>query len=93
MYSNSGFSGGSVGVSVCQGCGRTIQKDYLYCPWCGYSKVSENKTSEDSLDAMFTKFAQLKKDSRRKQLSAMEQKLDDMDKELSVLVLSAEMHK
>ena len=53
----------------------------------------KNKTSEDSLDAMFTKFAQLKKDSRRKQLSAMEQKLDDMDKELSVLVLSAEMHK
>ena len=83
MYSNS--------VSVCQGCGRTIQKDFLYCPWCGFSKVSEAK--EDSLDVLFNKFAQLKKDSRRKQLSAMEQKLDDMEKELSVLELSAEMHK
>ena len=79
MYSNS--------VSVCQGCGRTIQKDFLYCPWCGFSKVSEAK--EDSLDVLFNKFAQLKKDSRRKQLSAMEQKLDDMEKELRGRRLSA----
>ena len=78
-------------ISVCQGCGRTIQKDFLYCPWCGFSKVSESK--EDSLDVLFNKFAQLKKDSRRKQLCDMEKKLDDMERELSVLVLSAEMHK
>lgn len=78
-------------ISVCQGCGRTIQKDFLYCPWCGFSKMSESKT--DSLDVLFNKFAQMKKDSRRKHLCDMEKKLDDMEKELSVLVLSAEMHK
>ncbi|MCR4733905.1 MAG: zinc ribbon domain-containing protein [Treponema sp.] len=78
-------------ISVCQGCGRTIQKDFLYCPWCGFSRVTEDKNN--SLDILFDKFVQLKKESRRQHLYDMEQKLDDMEKELSVLELSAEMHK
>ncbi len=78
-------------ISVCQGCGRTIQKDFLYCPWCGFSRVSENKG--DSLDDLLNKFAQCKKDSKRQHLCDLERQLDDMEKELSVLVLSAEMHK
>ena len=79
-------------IAVCKGCGRTIQKDFLYCPWCGFSKVSDS-VKDDSLEAMFDKFTQLKKDSKRRRLSEMEEKLDSLEKELYVLELSAEMHK
>lgn len=24
-------------VTVCSGCGKTVSKDYFYCPWCGIS--------------------------------------------------------
>lgn len=26
---------------VCCKCGRTIQNDFVYCPWCGVSQVAE----------------------------------------------------
>lgn len=26
---------------VCCKCGRTIQNDYVYCPWCGVSQLAE----------------------------------------------------
>ena len=76
--------------SVCKGCGRTIQSEFLYCPWCGYSRVSE---PEDSLDVLFNRFRENRKDERRKQLHALERQLDDLKQELDVRVLSAEMHK
>ena len=77
-------------ISVCKGCGRTLNKDYLYCPWCGYSRVSHD---EESLDVLFNQFEENRKDVRRKQLHEMERQLEDLEQELSVLVLSAEMHK
>ncbi|MCQ2583077.1 MAG: zinc ribbon domain-containing protein [Treponema sp.] len=76
--------------AICSGCGRTIENNFLYCPWCGHSRIVKN---DDSLDLMFNKLAESKKASRRNQLYQMEQELDNMEQELSVLVLSAEMHK
>ena len=76
--------------AVCTGCGRTIQSDFLYCPWCGYSRVS---CEEESLDVLFNRFKENRKDKRRKQLDELEKQLDDLKQELDVLVLSAEMHK
>ena len=36
-------------VSVCKGCGRTIESKFVYCPWCGQSKVSyENQDSMET---------------------------------------------
>lgn len=26
---------------VCCKCGRTIQNDFVYCPWCGVSQLAE----------------------------------------------------
>lgn len=26
---------------VCCKCGRTIQNDFVYCPWCGVSQIAE----------------------------------------------------
>ncbi|MCQ2592738.1 MAG: zinc ribbon domain-containing protein [Treponema sp.] len=78
-------------VSVCKGCGRTIESKFLYCPWCGFSRVSHDE--DDTLDVLFNKFEELQRDSRRQHLQEMENQLDVLEQELTVLALSAEMHK
>lgn len=77
-------------MCVCKGCGRSIQSEFLYCPWCGFSRVSRE---EETLDVLFNKYKQLQKISRRKQLQDMEMELESLEEELSVLVLSSEMSK
>ena len=68
-----------------------IEKKFLFCPWCGYSRVSHE--DEESLEMLFSQFEENQKDNRRKQLYEMERQLDNLEQELSCLVLSAEMHK
>ena len=77
-------------ICVCKGCGRTLEKKFLYCPWCGTSRVSHD---EESLDMLFTQYEENRTEVRRKQLYEMERELDDLEEELSVYVLSAQMHK
>ncbi|MBP3709526.1 MAG: hypothetical protein J6I73_03860 [Treponema sp.] len=78
-------------VTVCRGCGRTIENDFIYCPWCGYSRVASDDSA--SLEAVFNQLEQLQNDSRNAHISEMEKQLDDLVAELDTIVLSAEMHK
>lgn len=78
-------------VTVCRGCGRTIENDFIYCPWCGYSRVASDDSA--SLDAVFSQLEHLQTDSRIQQINSMEKQLDDLEHELDTLVLSTEMHK
>ena len=25
--------------TICCGCGRTIERDFIYCPWCGHLRI------------------------------------------------------
>ena len=77
-------------ICVCKGCGRTLEKKFLDCPWCGTSRVAND---EESLDVLFNQYEENRKEVRRKQLYEMERELDDLEEELSVYVLSAQMHK
>lgn len=78
-------------VTVCRGCGRTIESEFIYCPWCGYSRVA----ADDSLplEAVFNKLEQMQNDSRNAHISEMQEQLADLESELDTLVLCAEMHK
>jgi hypothetical protein len=78
-------------VTVCRGCGRTIDNDFIYCPWCGYSRVAADDNA--SLDTVFNQLEHLQADSRNQQISEMERQLDELEHELDTLVLSSEMHK
>ena len=78
-------------VTVCRGCGRTIDNNFIYCPWCGYSRVASDDSA--SLEAVFNQLEQLQNDSRNRQISEMEKQLDDLVHELDTIVLSAELHK
>ena len=36
--------------TICCGCGRTIERDFIYCPWCGHLRVKiESKEYVDSM--------------------------------------------
>ena len=78
-------------VCVCKECGRTIEEQFIYCPWCGVSRLAVNSAAV--LDSVFQQLEEKQMDDRTKRLHKMESKLQELEKDLDVLVLSAEMHK
>ena len=79
-------------VCICSGCGRTIEKEFIYCPWCGLSKVSV--TSEiDKMEEIFNKLEELQINNRSERIKKIGSRLETLEKELDALVLCAEMHK
>ena len=71
-------------IHICHGCGRTVDSSFLYCPWCGFSRLNNRET--DSLDEVFRQLETV-------QLEKMYSQLEELEKELDILVLSTEMHK
>ncbi|MGN0739772.1 MAG: hypothetical protein ACI4LX_06335 [Treponema sp.] len=79
-------------VCICSGCGRTIEKEFIYCPWCGQSKVSV--TSEnDKMEEIFNRLEELQMNNRSERIKKIGSRLETLEKELDALVLCAEMHK
>lgn len=79
-------------VCVCKECGRTIEKEFIYCPWCGTSRIGVTDNQE-VLDSVFTQLEEKQADDRNRRLRKLETQLEELEKDLDVLVLSAEMHK
>ncbi|MCH5288795.1 MAG: hypothetical protein J1E32_02645 [Treponema sp.] len=77
-------------VCVCKECGRTIEEQFIYCPWCGVSRIGIN--SEAVLDSVFQQLEKKQSDDRARRLRKLETKLQELEKDLDILVLSAEMH-
>ena len=73
--------------SICKSCGRTIDSEFLYCPWCGESRLEPE--DRESMNAVFTRLV----DAREEKISKMKNQLDELDKELSNIALSVEMHR
>lgn len=78
-------------VHICESCGRTINSEFLYCPWCGESRL--NPEDKESMNAVVKRLIEIQNEDKEKQLEAMKSKLDALDKELSNLALSVEMHR
>ena len=78
-------------MCICGGCGKLIDKRFFYCPWCGKSRVAQEK--DDSAELRYAKFKEKQFQKRYNQLEKMGEQLDDLEHALSILVLSAEMHK
>ncbi len=79
-------------VCVCGGCGRTIEKDYVFCPWCGRSRVTD-EDCEEAVESAFERIEEEQLEKHFARLEKMEETLDNLEKELGVLALSMEMHK
>ncbi|MCQ2611739.1 MAG: heat shock factor-binding 1 family protein [Treponema sp.] len=78
---------------VCGGCGRTIEKQFVYCPWCGGPKMSTGPKTEFDMEVIFNRLEELQTDDRNARIAQMGSRLDELEKELDSLVLCAEMHK
>lgn len=78
-------------MCICANCGRTVQSQFFYCPWCGESRMKQQSEATDEL--LNRRINEIRDRKRYNQLEKMEEQLDNLEKELSVLVLSAEMHK
>ena len=79
-------------VCVCGGCGRTIEKDYIFCPWCGRSRVTD-EDCEEAIESAFERIEEKQHEKYFERLNKMEETLGNLEKELGALALSAEMHK
>lgn len=77
-------------VHVCRGCGRTIDSDFMYCPWCGQSYVHENTLS---IDDVFHQLETLQATDRNERVAHIQTQLDQLEKELDDIVLKEGIHK
>ncbi|MCQ2573638.1 MAG: hypothetical protein MJ182_07065 [Treponema sp.] len=78
-------------MSICGCCGRTTDKSFPFCPWCGTSKVlGKDKNTEEILAQ---NMADKKYTEQFEHMEEIGRQIDELEKELSVLVLSAEMAK
>lgn len=76
---------------ICKDCGRTIESKFYFCPWCGKSRTT--REDDESFELLYKKYIEVQKNSQRNRLEHMEAQLNELEKDLSVLVLSAEMAK
>ncbi len=70
-------------VCVCNNCGRTIEKQFIYCPWCGIQKGSL-----DAIKALDEAFDRIEEMQRNRQLSLLEElkaKIREIEKDLGML--------
>lgn len=76
--------------SICNGCGRDIEKDFAYCPWCGEKSINQ---SQKYFDMISERYSKMHREYRNQQFRAVEKQLNELEQELDVLVLSAELHR
>lgn len=78
-------------ICVCHGCGRTIDNEFIFCPWCGTKKSKIDE--KEYLKAVFKNLEEKQAENRRLKLQKMEEQLSELENEFSMLALSAEMAK
>ncbi|MCI6722753.1 hypothetical protein [Treponema porcinum] len=76
-------------TNVCSGCGREIEKNFVYCPWCGIQLIK--KESREYQNLFFEQVEQKRRTEQEQKLKNVGKQLDELEKELDVLVLCAEL--
>lgn len=73
-------------MCFCDSCGRSIDSSFLFCPWCGKSTIEKG-----SMEILAENIEENNRRKKIEKIEDMERQLDELERELSVLVLSAEM--
>lgn len=73
-------------VCVCSQCRKTIEKDFLYCPWCG----KENAEPSDSavLENVFSQLEAKQRNDRLTRVKKIETKIAEIERGLDGLLKS-----
>lgn len=77
-------------VCICKSCGRTIEKNFIFCPWCGVSQTMEENV-ENTLSPVFEKLEEIQNKNRMLRMHKIGDSLDELEKDLSLMVLQAEL--
>lgn len=67
-------------VIVCHGCGRTIDSEFLYCPWCSLSRVTSDASL--SIAGVFDRLNRMQECARSIQIKDLERELDEIERGL-----------
>ena len=78
-------------VAVCRGCGRLLEEDFLYCPWCGLERASAN--SEEIMDDVFERLEVVANAGHEKRVKNLKNRLYSLECELDSLVKRGEEEK
>ena len=76
-------------TNLCSGCGREIEKNFVYCPWCGIQLI--RKESREYQNLFFEQVERKRRTEQEQKLQNVGKQLDELEKELDVLVLCAEL--
>lgn len=76
-------------VCVCRGCGRSINSEFLFCPWCGCEQL-QVIVPEQVIEAVFSRIEHLRIRERTNRISKLEHELNDLEVELSRLITASE---
>ena len=76
-------------TNVCSGCGREIEKNFVYCPWSGIQLI--RKESREYQNLFFEQVERKRRTEQEQKLQNVGKLLDELEKELDVLVLCAEL--
>ncbi|MBQ9909650.1 MAG: zinc-ribbon domain-containing protein [Treponema sp.] len=70
-------------VCICNHCGKTIERNFVYCPWCG----KENSEPSDSrvLENVFSQLEAKQADDRNSRVRRIEIKIAEIEKGLDDL--------
>ncbi|MBR1403390.1 MAG: hypothetical protein IJ558_04375 [Treponema sp.] len=70
-------------VTVCNHCGKTIERDFLYCPWCGI----ENAEPDDKtvMEHVFTQLESKQTNDRLSRVKKIETKIAEIEQSLKEL--------
>ncbi len=77
-------------VCVCNACGRTIEKNFIYCPWCGISCASSTNT-EKILDPVFDRLEEIQNKNRLLRIAQIGTSIEELEKSLDYMVLQSEL--
>jgi uncharacterized Zn finger protein (UPF0148 family) len=68
--------------------------DFIFCPWCGAKRGVQRAQQIDArIDEPKAEFERFSREEQQKRIIHMARILDDLEKDLSALALSEEMHK
>ncbi len=72
-------------VSICHGCGRTIESAFAYCPWCGCAAPTAGVLSRQ-VDLVCERVELRQKEFTSSRIRRMQTELGDLEDELSQLL-------
>ncbi|MBQ3670049.1 MAG: hypothetical protein II921_01045 [Treponema sp.] len=71
-------------VCVCGKCSRTIDREFIYCPWCG-ERNQQNEGGQELIDDVFDQLEKKQVANISRRIASMKTKLSELEEDLGRL--------